>query len=240
MTRRCLKQGRHSVGVKHPYCALLGKQANCQVLVSLTLARQEVRVAIGLRLYLPEEWASDEARRAAAKVPESIGFMTKGDIALAQIDQALADGVRFGVVLADAGYGSSAAFRAGLSARGLLWAVGVLPTQNVYLAEVRLEAPPRAALGRPAKHPRPSVASVAAKDMIAALGSRALRGCKRNQVIARYARIEAFERGAFDGQERGEQGDDTARAAWTQALVERRAHRRAACDHPGAAALLAG
>ena len=171
----CPKQGRHSVGVKRQYCGVLGKQANCQVLVSLTLAREEVPVPIGLRLYLPEDWAQDEARRAAARVPESVGFMTKGDIALAQIDAARAEAVRFGIVLADAGYGASAQFRAGLSARGLLWAVGVLPTHKVYPADVRLSAAPRPARGRPAKQPQPSAPSVAAKDMIAALGPRALR-----------------------------------------------------------------
>lgn len=98
------KQGKHSVGVKRQHCGVLGKQANCQVLVSLTLAHKEVPVPIALRLYLPEDWAQDKARRAAAKVPESITFETKGEIALAQIDAALADGVRFGMVLADAGY----------------------------------------------------------------------------------------------------------------------------------------
>lgn len=169
------KQGRHSVGVKRQHCGVLGKQANCQVLVSLTLACEEVPVPIALRLYLPEDWAQDEARRAAAKVPESITFATKGDIALKQIDMARAEGVRFGAVLADAGYGSSATFRAGLSARGLLWAVGVLPTHKVYPADVRLSAAPKPALGRRPKHPRPSVPSVAAKDMVQALGPHALR-----------------------------------------------------------------
>jgi SRSO17 transposase len=111
------KQGKHSVGVKRQHRGVLGKQAKCQVLVSLTLARKEVLVPIALRLSLPENWAQDEARRAAAKVPESSTFETKGDIALAQIDAALADGVRFGMVLADAGYGSSASFRAGLTQR---------------------------------------------------------------------------------------------------------------------------
>ena len=171
------KQGRHSVGVKRQHCGVLGKRANCQVLVSLTLACEEVPVPIALRLYLPEDWAGDEARRAAARVPESIAFATKGDIALAQIDAALAEGVRFGCVLADAGYGSSAGFRAGLTQRGLRWAVGVLPTHKVYPADVRLEVAPRAALGRRAKHPRPSAPSVAVKEVIEALGPRALRRC---------------------------------------------------------------
>lgn len=95
----------------------LGKTANCQALVSLTLAQSEVPVPLALRLYLPEAWANDPARRARAKVPETIPFQTKGDIALAEVDRGRAAGVRFGLTLADAGYGKSAAFRAGLSAR---------------------------------------------------------------------------------------------------------------------------
>jgi SRSO17 transposase len=169
------KQGRHSVGVKRQHCGVLGKQANCQVMVSLTLAREEVPVPIDLQLYLPEDWAQDEARRAEAKVPESITFATKGNIALEQIDVVRAEGVRFGIVLADAAYGMSAAFRAGLSARGLLWAVGVLPAQKVYPADVTLSTAPKPAVGRPAKHPLPSVPSVQAKDMIETLGPHAMR-----------------------------------------------------------------
>jgi SRSO17 transposase len=188
------KQGKHSVGVKRQHCGVLGKQANCQVLVSLTLAQKEVPVPIALRLYLPEEWAQDKARRAAAKVPESIRFETKGDIALGQIDAALADGVRFGLVLADAGYGSSAAFRAGLTQRGLRWAVGVQPTQKVYPADVRLNVPADPPVGRPAKYPRPSAPSVSAWQMIDALGPKALRRCSwrsgtKGMLSARFAAV---------------------------------------------------
>lgn len=171
------KQGKHSVGVKRQHCGVLGKQANCQVLVSLTLAYKEVPVPMALRLYLPQEWAQDPARRAAAKVPESIIFETKGDIALAQIDAALADGVRFGIVLADAGYGSSAAFRASLTQRNLLWAVGVLPTQKVYPADVQLNMPIPSSMGRPPKYPHPSVPSVSVEQMINTLSPKVLRRC---------------------------------------------------------------
>ena len=171
------KQGKHSVGVKRQHCGVLGKQANCQVLVSLTLAQQEVPIPIALRLYLPKDWAQDEARRAQAKVPESISFETKGDIALAQIDIALAEGVRFDTVLADAGYGSSAAFRAGLTQRGLRWAVGVQPTQKVYPADVTLDMPANPPVGRPVKHAKPSVPSVSVVQMIDMLGPKALRRC---------------------------------------------------------------
>ena len=188
------KQGKHSVGVKRQHCGILGKQANCQVLVSLTLARKEVPVPIALRLYLPEDWSQDKARRAAAKVPESITFETKGEIALAQIDAALADGVRFGMVLADAGYGSSAGFRAGLTRRGLLWAVGVQPTQKVYPVDVQLSAPVQPPVGQPSKHPRPSAPSVSVVQMIGALGPKALRRCSwrsgtKGMLSARFAAV---------------------------------------------------
>jgi SRSO17 transposase len=171
------KQGKHSVGVKRQHCGVLGKQANCQVLVSLTLAQKEVPVPIALRLYLPKDWAQDKARRAQAKVPELISFATKGDIALAQIDIALANGVRFDTVLADAAYGSSADFRAGLTQRGLRWAVGVQPTQKVYPADVTLDMPANPPVGRPVKHAKPSVPSVSVVQMIAMLGPKALRRC---------------------------------------------------------------
>lgn len=188
------KQGKHSVGVKRQHCGVLGKQANCQVLVSLTLARKEVPVPIALRLYLPEDWAQDEARRATARVPESITFEPKGDIALAQIDAALADGVRFGKVLADAGYGSSAGFRAGLTQRGLRWAVGVQPTQKVYPADVTLDMSANPLVGRLAKYAKPSVPSMSVVQMIAMLGPKALRRCSwrcgtKGMLSARFAAV---------------------------------------------------
>src|SRR5918995_4396678 len=89
----CLvKQGRHSVGVKRQYCGQLGKRANCQALVSLTLARAEVPVCVGLRLFLPEDWCGDADRRAAAGVPEAVGYRPKWKIALDEIDRVLASG----------------------------------------------------------------------------------------------------------------------------------------------------
>lgn len=169
------KQGRHSVGVARQYCGALGKRANCQVLVSLTLARQEVPMPLALRLYLPEAWASDVERRARAKVPTAVTFQTKGEIALAELDRVVAAGVRFGVVLADAGYGTAAEFRAGLSGRGLTWAVGILGVQKVYPADVTLTPPVTGHPGRPPKHPVPSAPSVPAEAMIDRLGPRAFR-----------------------------------------------------------------
>src|SRR3954470_13223206 len=94
-----VKQGRHSVGVQRQYCGQLGKRANCQSLVSLTLARAEVPVCVGLRLFLPEHWCAGAARRAAAGVPEAVGYRPKWRIALDEIDRVLAAGGRSGCVL---------------------------------------------------------------------------------------------------------------------------------------------
>jgi SRSO17 transposase len=169
------KQGTHSVGVARQYCGALGKKANCQVLVSLTLARAEVPVPLALRLYLPEAWASDPERRERAKVPAAVAFQTKGDLALTELDRVMAAGVRFGLVLADAGYGTAAEFRAGLTARGLRWAVGILGVQKVYPAAVTLAPPIKGPTGRPQKHPTPSAVSVPAEAMIEALEPRGFR-----------------------------------------------------------------
>ena len=150
------QKGELSVGVASQYCGELGKVANCQVLVSLTLARGEVPVPVGLRLFLPPSWADDPGHCAAAGVPAAAGAVqTKPAIALAEIDRVIAAGLRFGCVLADAGYGASPAFRHGLDARGLTWAVGVACTQLVYPTTVRLR-PSRTPTGRPSKHPVPN------------------------------------------------------------------------------------
>ena len=150
------KKGELSVGVAPQYCGALGKTANCQVLVSLTLARGEVPVPVGLRLFLPAAWTNDQDRCDAAGVPETaLAAQTKPEIALAEIDRVIGAGLRFGCVLGDAGYGSSPVFRQGLDERGLPWAVGIAGTQLVYPTTVRLR-PSRTPTGRPSKHPVPN------------------------------------------------------------------------------------
>jgi SRSO17 transposase len=137
------KKGTRSVGVAPQYASALGKNANCQTLVSLTLARHEVPVPVALRLFLPETWTSDPGRLARAGVPEAERVArTKPDMALGELDRVRAAGVRFGVVLADAGYGISAAFRQALSARDLLWAVGIPRIQKAFPADVAMVPPP--------------------------------------------------------------------------------------------------
>src|SRR5881394_3922011 len=127
------KKGKHSVGVAPQYASALGKDANCQTLVSLTLAQGEVPVPIALRLFLPETWTNNPGRMRRAGVPEACqAERSKPEIALAELKRALIAGVRFRAVLADAGYGISAAFRQALSALGLLWAVGIPRIQKVY------------------------------------------------------------------------------------------------------------
>ena len=157
-----VKQGKHSVGVARQYCGELGKRANGQVLVSLTLARAEVPVGVALRLFLPEGWAEDTARRAKAGVPVDVIGRPKWRIALDELDRVRAAGARFGGVVADAEYGKAAPFRQGLSERGLTWAVGIPRVQNVYSPAVELHRPV-ARTGRPRKWPLPSEAPLTAE-----------------------------------------------------------------------------
>jgi SRSO17 transposase len=162
------KKGTASVGVAAQYCGALGKQANCQSLVSLTLALREVPVPVGLRLFLPSTWTDDPARCAKAGVPETARIaQTKPQIALTEIDRLMAAGVRFGCVLAEAGYGSGAPFRQGLSARGLSWAVGIPRTLKVFTTNVDLLFP-QANRGKPRLHPVPNEIAKNAADVLAA------------------------------------------------------------------------
>src|ERR1700733_6512297 len=161
------KKGDRSVGVAPQYASSLGKTANCQTLVSLTLARGEVPVMVALRLFVPESWTSNPVRLKRAGVPvEHRTARTKPEIALAEIDRVMAAGMRFGCVLADAGYGSSGPFRQGLTARGLAWAVGIPRHQKVYPVGVKLIWPV-AGRGRPRKRHIPDVLSMAAEEMLA-------------------------------------------------------------------------
>jgi SRSO17 transposase len=183
------KKGVRSVGVAPQYASALGKNANCQVLVSLTLARREVPVPFALRLFLPEGWTGDAERLERAGVPEAWrGPRTKPEIALAEIDRAIAAGLRFGCALADAGYGVSAPFRAGLSARGLRWAVGVPRVLKVYPADVAVLPPP--AGGRRKLH-EPDQLSRPAEEVLAEAAWRNVtwrRGTK-GKLAARFAAV---------------------------------------------------
>ena len=186
------KKGDRSVGVAPQYASTLGKMANCQTLVSLTLAYREVPVMVALRLFLPESWTSDPARLKRADVPVEDGAArTKPEIALAEIDRVIAAGVRFGCVLADAGYGLSAPFRQGLTARKLAWAVGIPRHLKVYPVGVQLIWPVTKVRGRSRKRHVPDILSIAAEDMLASARWKTVswRSGTKGRLKARFAAV---------------------------------------------------
>jgi SRSO17 transposase len=151
------KKGRHSVGVARQYCGVLGKQDNCQVAVSISLASDQGSLPVAWRLYLPEDWAADRERRARAGVPEQVRFATKTQIALEQLRTLLAEGAPRHCVLADAGYGVDNAFRQALSDMGLLYTVGITSAVVVWPPGVEpLPPKPCSGVGRPPVMPQRS------------------------------------------------------------------------------------
>ena len=144
------KKGKHSVGVTRQYSGQLGKQDNCQVAVSLSIANAGASLPIAYRLYLPKDWAADPARRKKAGVPDEVAFKTKPEIALDQIRAALNGGVPRGVVLMDAGYGADTRLRSAIAELGLAYVAGVQPHTSVW---TRTNPPPLVKLwsgrGRP-------------------------------------------------------------------------------------------
>jgi len=144
------KKGSHSIGVARQYCGQVGKQENCRVAVSLSIATWTSSLPIAWRLYLPEIWASDRKRRKPAGVPEQIQFETKPQIALGQIRQALQEGVTPGVVVADAGYGIDSRFRRRVTELDLEYVVGVQSVVSVWEpGKEPLPAKPFKGTGRP-------------------------------------------------------------------------------------------
>ena len=137
------KHGKHSVGVAPQYCGQLGKEANCQVAVSLSVANHHASLPVAYRLYLPQEWADDAARRQKAHVPAAIAFATKPQIALEQIRAACAAGIARGVVLMDASYGSNTALRESVSALALRYVAAIVPTVKVRAVSKRGAPEPR-------------------------------------------------------------------------------------------------
>jgi SRSO17 transposase len=172
------KKGIHSVGVARQYCGQLGKQDNCQIAVSLSVANNHASLPIAYRLYLPKAWADDPVRRAKAGVPDAVAFQTKPEIALEQIRCAREAGVPAAVVLADAGYGGDTTFRDGLTALGLAYIVGVQSPVSVWAPGTRPLPPkrwrgqgrPPTRLRRDAKHQ-----PVSAKELALALPKTAWR-----------------------------------------------------------------
>jgi len=126
------KKGSYSVGVARQYCGQVGKQDNCRVAVSLSVATWTASLPVSWRLYLPEVWTGDAKKRKQSGIPEEVQFQTKPQMALEQIRQAVEEEVPAGVVVADAGYGVDSSFRAGISKLGLEYAVGVQSSTTVW------------------------------------------------------------------------------------------------------------
>jgi SRSO17 transposase len=144
------KKGTHSVGVTRQYCGQLGKQENCRVAVSVSLATEQASIPATFQLYLPEIWANDAKRRKQAGVPKEIRFQTKPDMALAHIRSLVSEDVPRGVVLADAAYGNDNTFREGLEALGLSYVVGIQSSTSLWApGTVPLPPPPKGKMGRP-------------------------------------------------------------------------------------------
>jgi SRSO17 transposase len=157
------KQGRHSVGVQRQYCGALGKKANCQVAVSLHYVSPRGHFPLALRLYLPQSWVPEGAlptqaqrrRLDVAGVPrDEQWFRSKGQIALALLDQVRGEGLPGQVVVTDAGYGVAADFRQGLADRGLFYLAGVTSAMVVFAEPPRWERPVPTGTGRPPTRPR--------------------------------------------------------------------------------------
>jgi len=144
------KKGRHSVGVARQYCGVLGKQDNCQVAVSVSLANETMSVPGAWRLYLPEKWANDPDRRAEAGIPEDVIFLEKWRIALEEVDALVAEDLPPAPIVSDAGYGDITAFREGLTERGFSYALGIKGSTTVWPPGEQPLAPRRRSkLGRP-------------------------------------------------------------------------------------------
>jgi SRSO17 transposase len=126
------KKGKHSVGVARQYCGQLGKQDNCQVAVTLSIANHHASLPVAYQLYLPQDWAADEARRCKVGVPEAMTFKTKPEIALEQIRWASEAGLPRGVCLMDPAYGNDGRLRTGMTALGLIYVAGIQSNTLVF------------------------------------------------------------------------------------------------------------
>src|SRR6266581_2836768 len=181
------KKGRHSVGVHHQYCGQLGKQANCQVAVTLSLANHDASLPVAYRLYLTKEWAQDDVRRRKAGVPEEIAFKTKPEIALDQIRWACEIGLPGNMVLLDAGYGHDSKLRAGITELGKRYVAGIQPQTLVWKPRTR---PGRA----PKKGRRDAANAISVKEVALRLRAKAWHPIRWREgtnewLSSRFARV---------------------------------------------------
>jgi SRSO17 transposase len=170
------KDGRYSPGVKRQYSGTLGKIGNCQVTVSLHAAGALGTLPLGWQLYLPEVWCEDELRRARAKIPATVGFETKPQLASGLIEQAAAWQIPLAPILADSAYGDDTAFRTKLHTRELEYVLAVSAQISVYGPETTFAVPERnGSVGRPRSVARPDRKPESVRALAARLPLRAWR-----------------------------------------------------------------
>jgi SRSO17 transposase len=166
------KDGRFSPGVARQYCGALGKTANCQVLVSVNAVTDRASCPLGWRLFLPQEWDADDARRARAKIPDDVRHREKWRLALDIVDELLEWGLEPQVVQADGGYGDITAFRVGLEQRELEYVVQVKGITSAQPAEAVPVCPAYRGHGRPPV-PRYPKAPSNLRELVLAAGADA-------------------------------------------------------------------
>jgi SRSO17 transposase len=184
------KKGCHSVGVKHQYCGQLGKQANCQVAVSLSIANHHASLPVAYRLYLPKDWAEDEARRRKAGVPKEVSFKTKPEIALEQLRWACEAGIPRGVVLMDPAYGHDALLRMGMTALGLTYVAGIQSDTLMWAPGTTPQVPLKRARWGRERNP----GLISAKEVALALPAQSWRTIRWREgtndwLSSRFARV---------------------------------------------------
>lgn len=204
------KKGKHSVGVARQYCGVLGKQDNCQVAVSVSLATEQASLPVAWQLYLPKEWALDKARRDRAGVPSDVAFATKTEIALGQLERLLGQGAPRHCVLADAGYGVDTEFRERLDELGLPYVVGITSAVVVWPPGVEpLPPKPYSGTGRPAVVPRRTRVRqpMSVKDLAEQVSAQAWQTISwregTNQILSsRFAALRVRHAGGHSGRAR--------------------------------------
>jgi SRSO17 transposase len=219
------KKGHHSVGVAHQYCGQLGKQANCQVAVSLSVANHAASLPVAYRLYLTKDWAADEARRLKAKVPEEICFKTKPEIALEHIRWACETGLPGDMVLLDAGYGHDSKLRAGITALEKVYAAGIQPQILVW-------APGKRPGCAPKKGRRDAPDTISIKELALGLRAKAWRTIEwregtNERLNSRFARVRVHVASSHEQAEKPAkewlliewpQGEDAPTKYWLSTL----------------------
>jgi len=166
-----LKKGTKSVGVKRQYTGTAGKVENSQVGVLLTYFNRRAYTFLDRRLYLPEDWCTDEERRREAQVPDDVTFKTKPQLALEMLEHAWAQGVPMAWVTGDEVYGDAPYLRDAVAGAGKRYVLAVSSTTPVWQERPPVEEPAKGPLGRPREKPRLAKGAPSGKTVAAVITS---------------------------------------------------------------------